>query len=88
MAAESLGRFGSDKDTAKALDTILSHANVETGNVFEAILANNALDYLDEKALPKLDEIKALPRKPKNSPPRVGGYVGNLLPKTISDLEK
>lgn len=88
MAAESLGRFGSDDDASKALDTILGYANVETGNVFEAILANNALDYLDEKALPKLEEIKALPKKPKGSPPRVGGYVGNLLPKIISDLER
>ena len=87
MAAETLGRFGSEEDVAPALDTILAHANVGTGNVFEAMLACNALDYLDAKALPRLDEIKALPKKPKGKTPRVDGYVRNLLPKVIADLE-
>ncbi|MCB1062529.1 MAG: sulfatase-like hydrolase/transferase [Verrucomicrobiae bacterium] len=88
VAAETLGRFGnSEAETAKALDVIMAHANVATGNVFEAILACNALDYLDEKALPRLADIKALPGKPQGPAPRVDGYVKNILPKIISDLE-
>ncbi|MCB1231808.1 MAG: sulfatase-like hydrolase/transferase [Verrucomicrobiae bacterium] len=87
VAAEALGRFGTADDTKRALDVIMAHANVATGNVFEAILACNALDYLDEKALPRLDEIKSLPTKPKGPAPRVDGYVRNILPKIISDLE-
>ena len=87
MAAETLGRFGSAEDLDPALDAIMARANVETGNVFEAMLACNALDYLDEKALPRLDEIKALPAKPEKKAPRVDGYVKSLLPKIIADLE-
>ncbi len=88
MAAETLGRYGSDADASKALDVIISHCNVETGDVYEAILAANSLDYLGERALPKLAEIKALPSKPNNGPARVSGYVGRLLPEIISKLEK
>ncbi len=87
MAAETLGRFGSDDDAALALDVILSHCNVETGDVYEAILAANALDYLGKRALPKLAQIKALPSKPNNGPKRVSGYVGRLLPEIIGKLE-
>ena len=89
VAAETLGRF-SDNEALRlrSLDKILAHSNVATGNVFEAILATNALDYLDEVALPKLDEIKALPSKPERPAPRVENYVKNILPKIISDLEK
>jgi len=88
MAAETLGRFGSDADTKKALDVILARTNVENGDVHEAILAANALDYLGERALPKLPQIKALPLKPNNGAKRVSGYVGRLLPEIISKLEK
>ncbi len=89
VAAEALGRFSENEALRlRSLDKILAHSNVATGNVFEAILATNALDYLDEVALPKLDEIKALPTKPKGPAPRVDGYVKNILPKIISDLEK
>jgi len=87
VAAEALGRFGSDADKAKAVGTLLSHANQATGNVFEAILANNAIDYLDDTAKPFLDEIKALPTKPGKPSPRTDGYVGSLLGKIIADLE-
>ena len=87
VAAEALGRFGADADQAKAVGVLMSHANQQTGNVFEAILANNAIDYLDDVAKSRLEEIKALPKKPKGNPPRVGGYVGNLLGKVIADLE-
>ncbi|MCF6314206.1 MAG: sulfatase-like hydrolase/transferase [Verrucomicrobiales bacterium] len=88
LAAEALGRYGSDEDASQALDVILSHCNVETGDLYEAILAANALDYLGKRALPKLDEIKALPLKPKEAPKRLSGYVSRLIPEIISHLEK
>jgi uncharacterized sulfatase len=88
VAAEALGRFGSDADAAKALETIMAHTNQVEGNVFEAILACNALDYLDEKAISRLEDIKKLPTKPGRPAPRVDGYVRNILPKIISDLEQ
>lgn len=88
LAAEALGRYGSDNDLTKALDVILSHCNVDTGDLYESILAANALDYLGKRALPKLDEIKALPLKPKNAPRRLSGYVSKLITEIISNLEK
>ena len=87
IAAEALGRFGSEDVRGKALDTLLQYANINESNVFDAILAANALDYLDEKAKSRLEDIKALPRKMKKPTNRTSNYVGNLLPKAISDLE-
>lgn len=88
VAAESLGRFGSEDDANKALDVILTHCNAGTGDVYEAILAVNALDYLGDRARPKLAEIKQLPLKAsETAPKRVDGYAGRLLPGIIGKLE-
>ncbi len=88
MAAETLGRYGSDTDAKRALDVILSHCNAETGDVYEAILAVNALDYLGDRARSRLADIKQLPLKANQSAPkRVSGYVGRLLPQIITKLE-
>lgn len=87
IAAEALGRFGPESDRGKALEVLLKFANQNESNVFDAILATNAIDYMDEKAASKLDEIKALPRSQKVKTERVSGYVGSLLPKVIKDIE-
>ena len=87
VAAEALARFGGAGDQEKAIEVLMSHANQAEGDVFEAILANNAIDYVDDVAVPRLDEIKALPAKPGKEAPRVDGYVRNLLKKTLLDLE-
>ena len=79
VAAESLGRFGTDGEKKKALEVLLARANQETGNVYEAIPAAAALDYLGEIALTKREEIEALPRKSSKPVPRTNGYVGSLL---------
>jgi arylsulfatase A-like enzyme len=79
VAAESLGRFGDEADRERALDLLLEKADQGKGNVFEAILAVNALDYLDEAAAPRLEAIRKLPRKPGTPAPRTDGYVGSLL---------
>ncbi|MDA7921513.1 sulfatase-like hydrolase/transferase [Verrucomicrobiales bacterium] len=88
VAAESLGRFGDEADQKKAVATLLSNANQATGNVFEAILAMNAIDYLDESAASESEAILALPAKPGKEAPRVGGYVGNVLKKLRADFGK
>ena len=67
---------------------LLSHANQGTGDTFEAILANNAIDYVEDLALPYLEQIRELPTKPGSESPRATGYVGNLLKKIIGDLEE
>ncbi|MDF1658715.1 MAG: sulfatase [Verrucomicrobiales bacterium] len=87
VAAEGVIRFGKAGDREKALDVLLSFANQAEGNVHEAILAVNAIDYADEKAASRKDEILALPAKPGKPAPRVDGYVRNLLKKIAMDFE-
>jgi arylsulfatase A-like enzyme len=79
IAAELLGRFGTEADRERALDLLLARSDQEKGNVFEAILALNALDYLDEAAAPRMEAIRRLPREPGKPAPRVDGYAGSLL---------
>jgi uncharacterized sulfatase len=85
-AAEALGRFGSEDERNAALDVLLQYATPDT-NFFLAIAAWNALDYLDNKALPKLDAIKSLSTEPQNVPPRMGNYTALLKRKTLADLQ-
>jgi len=86
IAAEALGRYGNDADLAKALPVLLESASLEKNDDFVAMLAFNALDALDDKAKSALETIKALPSRSKSPGPRVGGYVGRLLEKTLTDL--
>lgn len=86
VAAEVLGRFGDHEEQAKATGILLNHANQADGNIFEAILAVNALDYLDEAASPEKAIILALPDSPGRDAPRISGYVGNLLKKIRADF--
>ena len=86
VASEGVIRFGKEEDREKALDVLMCFANQVEGNVHEAILAVNALDYCDDLAVSRLAEIKALPNKPGKSAPRVDGYVGNLLKKILMDF--
>ncbi|MEM9017607.1 MAG: sulfatase-like hydrolase/transferase, partial [Verrucomicrobiota bacterium] len=61
VAAEALGRYGNEKEKAQALEVIMAHANQAEGDVIEAILAVNALDYVDDLAKPELETIRELP---------------------------
>ncbi|MEX0611281.1 MAG: sulfatase-like hydrolase/transferase [Pirellulales bacterium] len=84
--AEALGRFGSARDAERALDVLLQYVKSEA-NYYLAVAAWNALDYLDERASPALETIKALPTKSNNVPPRMGEYPARLKAKTLADLE-
>jgi len=88
VAAEVLGRFGSDGEKEAALDLLLKHADQVQGNVFDAILAGNSLDYLGEAALTRAEAIEALPMKSSKRTPRTEGYVGNLLKSILRKGEK
>ena len=87
IAAQALGQYGSDRDAAKALSTLLELAPIDTNGVYVSMLALNALDALDDKAKPAIETIKALPRNVSPQPPRTGSYVPNLIKKTVDDLE-
>jgi uncharacterized sulfatase len=86
VAAEALGRFGSDADAKPALDVLLKYAGARS-SYYQSVAAWNALDYLDERALPVLPLIKAIPAQRENVPPRMGEYIRRLKEKTLSDLK-
>ncbi len=85
-AAESLGRFGSEADAHPALD-VLFHYIRPPGNYFLAVAAWNAVDKLDERALPAVDSIKAASTEWPSAPARLGDYAARLKEKTLADLE-
>jgi uncharacterized sulfatase len=85
-AAEALGRFGSAADAEAAIEVLLQFVK-PGGDYFLAIAAWNALDYLDERARPALESIKAVPTDWNNVPARMGDYAARLKEKTLANLE-
>ncbi|MEO0415991.1 MAG: sulfatase-like hydrolase/transferase, partial [Verrucomicrobiota bacterium] len=90
VASEALGRFGKPRDLKAAQETLLKHSNQITGNVFEAILATNAIDYLDDKMADRKEEISAIPTQWEKGkgPDRVSNYVSGVIGKVQADLAK
>ena len=90
IAAQALGQYSSnEQDVRRAVEELIKDGNVQESNYYSAMLALNALDYLDGHAAYALDRIKALPTQPpKSLNGRVRNYCKNLLAKTISDLEQ
>ena len=87
IAAEALGKYGTETDSRKATDILLDLADVTKHGVYTAMLANNALDAMDERAKSAKGKIVKLPRKDSSVPRRMGAYIGNLINKTLSDLK-
>jgi len=87
IAAEALGRYGTDADAAKALEVLLELADIEKNSAFVSMLAVNAIDAMDERAGSARDRIAALPSNAKRNIPRAGKYVSRLLTKTLADLK-
>jgi uncharacterized sulfatase len=86
VAAEALGRFGSDQDTAAALKVLLQSVRPEA-DAFVSMAAWNALDYLDDRARPAAIEIRALSPDPIGPPPRYGGYGRRLKEQALVGLK-
>lgn len=86
-AAEALGRYGSDADARKALETLLPYADAERHGVFIAMAALNALDYMDGRAKPALDAIAALPRSDPKAHGKFRAYLPNLIAKIRMDMQ-
>jgi len=87
VAAESLGRFGSEEESGEALQVLLKHIQPD-GDTFVAIAAWNSLDYMDERAAPALDIIEATSDTPSDPPnSRVRNYSKALKAKTLADLK-
>jgi uncharacterized sulfatase len=86
VAAEALGRFGSEADTMAALDVLLRDAALRN-SYYIRIAAWNAIDYLDKRARSVLPALKAIDAQHANAPARIGDYTIRLKNKTLQDLE-
>ncbi|MBM3738713.1 MAG: sulfatase [Acidobacteria bacterium] len=86
VAAEALGRFGSAEDTAKSLEVLLDCADVNRHGPYVAMMALNAIDYLEAKAAPAKERIRALPRDNKDVDQRIKGKIANLIEKILAGL--
>jgi uncharacterized sulfatase len=87
VAAEALGRYGSESDAARAVSLLMELAPLDTNGVFVSMLALNALDALDDKAGSVAGAIRALPQQDSEVPARMRGYVPNLIKKITADLQ-
>lgn len=88
VAAEALGRYGSEQDRAQALAVLMDSANQQKVGLFHAMQALNSIDYLDRNAMPAIDQIRELPRQSPNVNRRLAAYVSNLIKKTLADLDQ
>ena len=86
VAAEIIARNGTANDASAALGTLLELSDVTNNHVTVAVFALNAIDYLDGKAAPIQDDLKALPTTSGDVPPRNRSYVSDLLDKILADL--
>ena len=87
VAAEALGRYGSDADVKRALEVLIDAAHLGNNGVYTSMMALNALDALDDKARPVAERIKALPQQDPSVPNRMKNYVNRLIEKTLADLQ-
>ena len=91
-AAEALGRFGEETDREPVVELLLASASITETDFFDALLALNALDYLDPEVLgaPDVqawrDRLAALPRELEGLDRRFRSYVPRLLEAIALDL--
>jgi uncharacterized sulfatase len=87
VAAQAIAQYDPSEDAADAMETLLDFADISRNEVTLAVHALNAIDYLDEKARPYLDRIKALPADEPGVEARYRTYVPRIMEKAIQDVE-
>ncbi len=87
-AAWALGRHGPADDLDMALPVLLELSDYREHGVYVALMALNAIDDLDQKALPILDDLQALPMNVSREFQRMGYGVSPLMEKILADLKK
>jgi len=87
VAAEALGKYGSEKQIKMAVKTLGKTADPLENGCFPSMLAMNAIDHLDDKAKSLLSKIQSMPRTPTGVDKRFQGYVGRLVETTVRELE-
>jgi uncharacterized sulfatase len=79
VAAEALGRFGSDKDRSAALAVLVELSDPSQQGVATAILALNSLDTLSPLQADVVAKLKANSELPAGTPQRMREYVPRLI---------
>ena len=95
-SAEALGRFGEEADRTPAVEALLAEASITENGFFDALLALNALDYLDPDVLGGSDaraaarrrRLDALPSELDDLDRRFRNYVPRLLEAIRLDLNE
>jgi uncharacterized sulfatase len=70
VAAEALGRYGTDEDLPAALDVLVALADCRKTNGYVASYALQAIDAIGKKAAPRREQIAALPSSDPKIPSR------------------
>lgn len=78
-AAESIARYGTDAEAAKALDVLLALADMSKEDPYLAMQALTALDHAGDRVKPYRDRIAKLPRRHPQLNQRVQQNPGNLI---------
>ena len=86
-AAEALGRYGSNADSRQALDVLMSYADAEKNGAYLAMMAMNAIDYMDQRAASAKAQIEKLPKADPNASDKFNTNIGRVIEKTLADLD-
>jgi uncharacterized sulfatase len=80
VAAEAVGRFGSDKEAAEAAGLLAGLGDMRRHGVYVAMLALNGLDAMTpQRRHGVLDKVRSLPAETNDIPARTRTYVARLL---------
>lgn len=86
VAAEALGRYGTDDDRKRALSVLAGLSDPSANDVFTALAALNALESLGPRAAPVYATLKRLPTAGPVPDPRYASYVPRLKEDLLSGL--
>ena len=84
--AECVGRYGTQADLQKCLDTLMAAADPSKNGVHLSVLALNAIDTLGKKAAPLKAALQAMPKKDPAADPRMAEYVPRLTADIVAGL--
>jgi len=87
IAAETLGRYGTDQDLDKVLPVLMDLADAQQHGSYISTYALNAILELGPKAQPLKKQIAALKLPNKSDPARAQSYPGRLVKKILEDLK-
>lgn len=87
VAAEALGRYGTDEDAKKSMAVLLELAPADKNGPFVSMLALNAIEALVTRIKPPKDAILALPKEDPAAHPRANReYVSGLISEVLEKL--